>query len=129
MRGVVGSLMMGLIGFPRCRFREEKSPSPNTLGNEAVPAPLGMARFGMMASCAGAELGEEKSVVQGDFAEVVIAARGAAVARAHVDFEQEGVRIRLEGAALGNVFGGLPVHDLRIVEAGFDQDGGVAFAF
>ena len=37
-------------------------------------------------SGANFELGEGESVVQSDFAEVVVAAGGAAVARAHVDF-------------------------------------------
>ena len=42
----------------------------------------------------------------------------------HVDVEQERGGVGFEGAEFGDVFCGLPVHDLRVVEAGLDQDGG-----
>ena len=70
-----------------------------------------------------AELGEEEGVVEGDFFEVVVAAGGSAVAGVHVDVEEERGGVGFEGAELGDVFGGLPVHDLRVVEAGFDEHG------
>jgi len=74
------------------------------------------------------EFGEEEGVVEGDFAEVVVAAAGAAVACAHVGSQEEGIDIGLEGAEFGGVFGGLPVHDLAVIEGGLDEHGGVVLA-
>ena len=77
---------------------------------------------------ADVEFGEEEGVVEGDFAEVIVAAAGAGVTCAHVGFEEEGIGIGFEGAELGNVFGGLPIHDLAVVEGGLDEHGGVILA-
>src|SRR5262249_57288187 len=65
-----------------------------------------------------AELSEEKGVVEGDFAEVIVAAGSAAVTGAHIDFEEERISVTFESAEFGDVFGGFPVHDLTVVEAG-----------
>ena len=76
-----------------------------------------------------AELGKDEGVVEGDLAEIVVAAAGATVACAHVGFEEEGVGVGLESAKLGDVLGGLPVHDLTVVETGLDEHRGIVFAF
>ena len=59
---------------------------------------------------------EQPGVVEGDLAQVVVAAGGAAVPRVHVDLEERGLRAPIEGAQLGDPLGGLPVHHLAIVQ-------------
>jgi len=51
------------------------------------------------------------------------------VACAQVDFEKQRIGIGLQGAEFGDIFGGFPVHDLAVVEAGFDEHGGIVLAF
>ncbi len=71
------------------------------------------------------QLRQQERVVESDFAEVVVAAGGAAVSCAHVDFEEKRIVVELQGAEFGDVFGGFPVHDLAVVESGLHEDGGI----
>src|SRR5437899_1247265 len=79
-------------------------------------------------SLGDAEFGEDEGVVEGDFFEVVVAAACAAVACAHVGFEEEDIAVGFEGAEFCGVFGGFPVHDLAVVEASLEEHGGIVFA-
>jgi len=47
------------------------------------------------------------------------------VTRAHVDFEEERIGVALDGAELGDVFCGFPVHDLAVVQAGLNEKRGI----
>ena len=73
----------------------------------------------------GFRVRQKKSVVEGDFAQIVVAAGSAAVACTHVDFEKQTIRIGLERAEFGHVFRGLPVHDLAVVQSGLHEHGGI----
>ena len=44
---------------------------------------------------------------------------------AHVDFEKERIVVALQSAKSSDVFGGLPIHDLAVVESGLDEDRGI----
>ena len=64
----------------------------------------------------------QPGVFEGLILQAVVTAGGAAVAcRVHLDFQQQRVAVRLHGAQARDVLGGLPVHDLAVVEAGSDQ--------
>src|SRR5437667_4243753 len=62
-------------------------------------------------------------VVQRDLAQVVVSAGGAAMDGVHVDLEERGGGAGVQRAQLGHPLGGLPVHDLAVVERRLDEDG------
>src|ERR1700730_11766349 len=64
----------------------------------------------------GDSLLEQPRIVEGDLAQVVVAAGGAAVAGVEVDLEEGGGGAVVERAHLGHVLGGLPVHHLAVVQ-------------
>lgn len=66
--------------------------------------------------------------IEGILGDGVVAARGAAVAGAHIRFQQQGIAVRLVGAQLGHIFRRFPVHDLAVVEARRHQHGRIILA-
>ena len=74
-----------------------------------------------------AELRQDERVVERDLAERVVAAGRAAVARVHVDLEEQRPRRpSCTARSLRDVLGGLPVHHLAVVERGAHEDRRVA---
>src|ERR1700722_2570422 len=72
-----------------------------------------------------AQRAQDEGVVEGDLAQVVVAARGSAVAGGHVGVEQQRTLVLLQRAQPGDILCGLPVHHLAVVERGPYQDGGI----
>src|SRR5262245_11605882 len=76
---------------------------------------------GSAAGAIRAELAQDERVVERHLAQVIVPTGRAAVARVHVDLEQQRAAVGLEGPELRHVLGGLPVHHLAVVERGPDE--------
>lgn len=72
---------------------------------------------------------DEEGVLEGDAFEEAVATGGAAVAGVEIDLEEKGVLIGFGGAEFCDPFGGFPVGDAGVVEAGEDEEGGVILGF
>src|SRR6266567_303628 len=75
------------------------------------------------------ELRQQKSIIQRNLAQIIIAARSAAMSRAHVGLQQQRVRIGFQRAHLGHIFSRLPVHHLAIVQSRLQQNRWISLAF
>src|SRR5215470_18162849 len=67
------------------------------------------------------ELAQDEGIVEGEIPKGVVAPRRAAVARRHDGLEQEGASFDPERPEPRDILGGLPVHDLAVVERRLDQ--------
>src|SRR5207245_5548661 len=125
----------GRRGAPRPRARARaargagRSPSTGADSGErakrASTSPP-VAPLYRRASARSTELSQNERVVEGELAERVVAARGAAVTGLEVDLEEQRAVVGLDRPELRDPLRGLPVHHLTVVERGAHEDRRVA---
>src|SRR5205807_10376945 len=73
-------------------------------------------------------LRQEEGVIKRRFMQTVVAAGSAAVSGGvHVGFQDDQIVVSAKRAHFGDVLGGLPIHDLTVVERSPHQHVGICF--